>query len=39
MLRPLNIQYLSNITDKVGLVSTVASNDRAKSHEVAQEDR
>ena len=26
-------------TDNVGLVSTVASNDRAKRHEVAQGDR
>ena len=39
MLRPLNVQYLSNITDKVGLVSTLASNDRVKSQEVAQGDR
>ena len=39
MLGPLNTQYLSNITDNVGLVSTVVSNDRAKRHEVAQGDR
>ena len=39
MLGPLNIQYLSNITDNVGLVSTVVSNDRAKSQEVPQGDR